>query len=365
MATKKSSTDMEKKTWSTVKKWSKATNSATTKSTQSKGDSNVQLVKKIGEQIDKKMWLFQTLVVVMLIVIVALWFINYNSNTTGLRQALEDMEAMKVWWQENFELLKKVMNSEQQKQQYKQQFEQMLGQIEWGDWNNANDWQNPTQQANNNNQELNNNQQWNNNQQANNNPNQRGSANTISQSQISDITDDYVKWNKDAPIYVIEYTDFECPFCQRHHNNGTLEQVIENYNWQVAVMLKHFPIPNLHPNAERMAEAAECVWDQLWTSSYFDYAWLVFENANSAKSKSQLANLATQVWANKSSFTQCLDSNKFANKVAEDRSEWRSIFGVSGTPWNVVINTETWERTLVAWAYPFSKFKTEVDKLLN
>ena len=95
--------------------------------------------------------------------------------------------------------------------------------------------------------------------------------------QIQPISaDDHILGNTNAKIIVVEYSDLDCPFCKTFHN--TMHQVIKN-NPDVAWVYRHYPIPQLHPNAFRKAEETECAWEQKGNDGFWKYADKVFELA--------------------------------------------------------------------------------------
>jgi protein-disulfide isomerase len=80
---------------------------------------------------------------------------------------------------------------------------------------------------------------------------------TLTPTQIESVLKDtYINGNKESDIVLIEYSDFECPFCQKHFENGTVENLIKNKN--IASAYKHFPL-NFHPLAQKAAEGNFCV----------------------------------------------------------------------------------------------------------
>jgi len=80
-------------------------------------------------------------------------------------------------------------------------------------------------------------------------------------SKISPVSDsDYIRGNKNAELTLIEYSDFQCPFCTRH--NSTLDQILEEYKGQVRLVFRHLPLTSIHPQAQKAAEAAECAGEQ-------------------------------------------------------------------------------------------------------
>lgn len=88
--------------------------------------------------------------------------------------------------------------------------------------------------------------------------------------------DDHIRGNKDARIKLVEYSDFECPFCQRFH--PTMQQVMDKYGDQVAWVYRHFPL-SFHPEAQKAAEASECVAAN--GGDFWDYADTLFSVAGS------------------------------------------------------------------------------------
>jgi len=95
--------------------------------------------------------------------------------------------------------------------------------------------------------------------------------NTSDLSVVPAVTDDdHIRGNKDAKITIIEYSDFACPFCSRFH--GTMLQILEEYNGQVRWVYRDFPLPQLHPNAQKVAEAAECIAAQNGEETFWNFA---------------------------------------------------------------------------------------------
>ncbi|MEX2514804.1 MAG: thioredoxin domain-containing protein [Candidatus Paceibacterota bacterium] len=89
--------------------------------------------------------------------------------------------------------------------------------------------------------------------------------------------DDHIRGSLDAEIIVVEYSDFLCPFCGQFHL--TMKSIIESYDEnQVAWVYRQFPIPQLHPQAPRYAQASECIADIEGNEAFWDYADAVFES---------------------------------------------------------------------------------------
>lgn len=127
-----------------------------------------------------------------------------------------------------------------------------------------------------------------------------------------------------APIMLIEYTDFQCPFCGRVQ--PTLTQIQERYGDSVRHVFKQLPLP-MHPQARLGAEASLCANAQ---GKFWELHDWMFANKDRI-ARDTLITQATTIGMNADAFTTCLDSNTFGARVDEDMSEARS-FGITGTP---------------------------------
>lgn len=95
---------------------------------------------------------------------------------------------------------------------------------------------------------------------------------------VAEITDeDHIRGETDAEVVVVEYSDFLCPYCTQFHD--TMKQVVDTYDPQeVSWIYRHLPIPQLHPEAPRYAQASECVADIGGNDAFWSYADHVFAN---------------------------------------------------------------------------------------
>lgn len=174
--------------------------------------------------------------------------------------------------------------------------------------------------------------------------------------------DDAVMGDKDAPVTIIEFSDYECPFCKRHFTD-TFPQLKEKYidTGKVKFIFRDFPLAFHDPLATQQAMAAECVREQTDDETYFAYHDLMFENTTSngnGMQKEKLYELAEQVGADRTTFTECLDSEKYKDEVSKDLADGQKA-GVSGTP-GFLINGQ-----LVSGAQPFNVFEQIIEAELN
>ena len=171
-----------------------------------------------------------------------------------------------------------------------------------------------------------------------------------------------VKWNKDAKATIIEFSDVQCPFCQRHVNNGTLDQVQEKYGDDVNVIFAHFPL-SFHQNAQKAGEAIECANKIGGEEAYFEFKKAYFK-AGGDSSMAIAQQAATDVGLDADALMECVDGGEFAQKV-KDQMAFGQKLGVTGTPGNVVINNETLDTQKISGAVPAASFDAAIGGIIN
>lgn len=175
--------------------------------------------------------------------------------------------------------------------------------------------------------------------------------------------DDWVKGNRNAKIALIEYSDTECPFCKRFH--PTAQQVVDTYKDQVMWVYRHYPL-SFHKNAQKQAEAAECAGKLAGNDAFWKYIDAIYDRTEAGGTGFALDNLvplAVEQGLNEARFAECLDSGEMAQKV-KDQMDAGTQAGVTGTPGNILLNTETGKTRLLPGAVPFETVKAAIDELL-
>lgn len=155
---------------------------------------------------------------------------------------------------------------------------------------------------------------------------------------INLIWDSHIKWNKDAEISLIEYTDLQCPACISFHKSGYLENLESNFWTSLNFLVKHFPL-DFHPNAKPGAEIAECLWAEKWSDAFYSLIERVFSTAKS--DKDFIIEEAVKLWANKKKIEECLEKWVFSQKVDDNQKQWINLFNVSWTPTLIILNNKT------------------------
>lgn len=160
------------------------------------------------------------------------------------------------------------------------------------------------------------------------------------------------KGPKDAPITIVEFSDFQCPFCKRIL--PVLAQLLEQYAGQVKLAFRDFPLVSIHAQAQQAAEAAHCAGDQ---GKFWEYHDLLFAKQE-ALPTANFAAYAKTLGLDSKAFQACLDSRKFKAKVERDNADGVKA-GVSGTP-AFFINGR-----LLSGAQPLEAFKAVIDEELE
>ncbi|KAA3642907.1 MAG: DsbA family protein [Chloroflexi bacterium] len=158
---------------------------------------------------------------------------------------------------------------------------------------------------------------------------------------------------EDAPVTVIEFSDFECPFCRRH-TLETAPQILSQYEGQIRYIFKDFPLRSIHPQADPAAEAAHCAREQ---GEFWAYHDLLFELSLPLGSETYI-QYAEDLGLNMSQFTECVENRKYADNV-QANFDFAAQLGVRSTP-TFFING-----IAVVGAQPFATFQEVIDGELN
>jgi protein-disulfide isomerase len=181
------------------------------------------------------------------------------------------------------------------------------------------------------------------------------------------IDDDPIIGNPDAPITIVEFSDFQCPFCARFHTQ-TLPSILEEYidQGKVKLVFRDFPIQSIHPNALPASVAAECANEQ---GKFREMHDTLFEKQNewnkleTDDALSLFSQYAADMQIEQKSFDSCLSSGKYIPEIKNDLDDGRD-YGVSGTPGFFVGNDKVGYVELKG-AQPFESFKKIIDAQLE
>jgi len=149
---------------------------------------------------------------------------------------------------------------------------------------------------------------------------------------------DYIRGNPNAPIVMIEYSDYDCPFCKQFHE--TMVQIMEEYGVEgrVAWVYRQFPISQLHPNAPKISEAALCVGELGGQNAFWSFSDLVFEQRELTEPTNmvRLGDYAERAGVDPAAYASCYESGRMKATVDASVKEAFDI-GARGTPYTVLI----------------------------
>lgn len=169
-----------------------------------------------------------------------------------------------------------------------------------------------------------------------------------------------IRWDANARFTIVEYTELHCPYCQRHSQEGTINSVIEQFPGEVNSISKHFIIHG--EEALNLAAAMECV-SELKPEVYHE----TFEKAFDAYpvDMDSLIAIAAGLGVDETALRTCTDEGRYVQAVNDMMDQWNQLFGVNGTPGNVIIDRETGNYRLVSGAYPVDEFVNAINELKN
>ncbi len=176
---------------------------------------------------------------------------------------------------------------------------------------------------------------------------------------------DHIYGNPQAKISLIEYSDFECPFCKTFHPNP--KKVVEAFEGKVNWVYRHYPLQFHNPGAQKQAEASECAAELGGDDAFWKYTDLVYERTTSNGKGFPLENLvplAEEIGLDKDAFQVCLESEKYAEQVQKDLKDAQAS-GISGTPGTIILNNDSGAAKLVSGAQPVEAMKAVVEELLK
>jgi protein-disulfide isomerase len=167
---------------------------------------------------------------------------------------------------------------------------------------------------------------------------------------------------EDAPLVLVEYTDYQCPFCQRFHND-TFAQIKANYidTGKVRFVSRDFPL-GFHENAMRGAVAARCSAEQ---GKYWDFRHTLIVNASQLQAD-KIAGYAQNASLDVSKFKACIDSDKYKAAIDKDIAEGQ-LAGVTGTPAFVLgrLQNGKLEGVRIVGAVPYAQFDAKIQDFMK
>ena len=277
----------------------------------------------------KLTWYIITIILLVLLLATNLCVLNKQRSGAANGADAWDVEIMKVGGEENWNLIEKIYKDESYISQQTEAIDATIQEFNWmyGDSENNEDIA------------------------------QNGDAADVVNNILATAP---IRGNKDARFTIIEYTELLCPYCQRHSANWTIESVMEAYPNEVNSVSRHYIIH--WQTALELAAAMECV-AELKSDVYYD----VFKQAFEAYpvDMDTLKNIAVNLWVNWDNLQWCIDEWRYTQSVQDMMTQWATVFGISGTPGNVIYDRETGKYQVLPWAYPAENFIQIIEGMKN
>ena len=169
---------------------------------------------------------------------------------------------------------------------------------------------------------------------------------------------DHILGSAKATISLVEYSDFECPFCKRHH--PVMQKLVKDYEGDVNWVYRHFPLA-FHPNAFPAAVASECAAQAGGNEAFWAMTGLLMRNSTPVYN---FRRLARQAGLRGGAFNRCLRRGDFAERVREDYEAGVEA-GVQGTPMTFLVNNVTGDVYQISGAHPYETFVEAIDDMLS
>ena len=195
-------------------------------------------------------------------------------------------------------------------------------------------------------------------------PNQPQAQETGSLENMREVTgEDHIKGNPNAAVMIVEYSDFECPFCKRFH--GTMNQIMDEYgeSGDVAWVYRHFPLDQLHPvKARAEAVASECANELGGNDAFWQFTDRFFEvtpSNNRTEIETVIPQIVREIGLDEQAFNTCFESGKYDQHI-QDEVDNAIATGGSGTPWSIVV-TKSGKKFPLSGAQPYEAVKQLIE----
>jgi protein-disulfide isomerase len=173
----------------------------------------------------------------------------------------------------------------------------------------------------------------------------------------------YVLGKSDAPLTMVEFTDYQCPYCGRFETT-TFPEIKKNFidTGKLRLILRDLPLGDMHPFALKAAQSVHCAGDQ---GKYWEMKELVFKNQNKIDVDS-LAGYAKDLALNGDTFKSCMADGKHLKEIG-DEAKYAQSLGITGTPTFILGKTagDTVEGRVIVGAQPLAVFEAAINEMLG
>ena len=169
---------------------------------------------------------------------------------------------------------------------------------------------------------------------------------------------DHIIGSPTAPIVMVEYSDFQCPYCQMIY--PSLKQIQSTSNGQIAWVMREFPLYQIHPNAMPAANAAECIAAQTGNDGWWKFVEDDFANQSGIGTAFFTAE-AQKLGVDMTKYNSCVSNSTYLTKIEGEITDAENSGG-NGTPFTVIINTKTGKQYPVSGALPLAQIEAVINQ---
>jgi len=174
-------------------------------------------------------------------------------------------------------------------------------------------------------------------------------------------SEDHVRGERNAKIAIIEYSDFDCPYCSSFHETAT--QIVEESNGEVQWIYRHFPLEKMHPDSLTKSAASECAYSQGGNEAFWAFTDEVLATLSGTELEQEdYEELATKLELNPAQFLSCINNGDTIDRVKKDLEEGTAA-GVRGTPGNFIVNLETETIVPLRGAEPLENVQNVIESV--
>lgn len=175
---------------------------------------------------------------------------------------------------------------------------------------------------------------------------------------------DHIRGNPAAPVTLVEYSDFECPFCKSFH--PTVKKLVDESSGRVRWVYRHFPLDEIHSKARKEAAASECAAELGGNDAFWKFADRFYEltpSNNRTDIDAVLPRIANEIGLEKARFASCLASGRHGRRVTEDLQD-ATASGGRGTPWSIIVS-KSGKTYPLSGAQPYATVRQLVELALQ
>ena len=183
------------------------------------------------------------------------------------------------------------------------------------------------------------------------------------QAQQDAVDGKWIYGNAKARVTIVEFSDFECPFCKKFHS--TPKELVDASNGNINWQWMHMPLSFHEPAASSEAEAAECIADQKGNKGFWVAASEIFASTNgNGQGVPNIMDIAGDLGVNEDQFKSCMENGKFKTKV-QQTAQKGSALGLNGTPAIILVDNASGKSTVLKGAQPIEAITAAIKNLMS